>query len=178
MTASNSVLLSGLLVAGLALTTGCGPGEDPGPGDGLTHATWEEDSDDDNNFPTDAEPVSVGWTGSVTIEGSMSDCGWDPDEDWPWTGDEDNYEVEVPADGFLDVRLTWDHASDLDLLVWFEPPTGMTITPDDEVTINDDDGEIEYLFDQEYEAGDDVVLGVLCATGPGGDYDLVVSWED
>lgn len=167
-----------LLVASFLLTAACAP--DPGPGgDGLIHATWEEDSDDDNNFPTDAETVTVEWTGSVTIEGSMSDCDWDNSEDWPWQGDEDYYEIEVPQAGYIDVVLSWDNGSDIDMLIWFEAPNPgpLGVSPDEQLTASDDDGEIEYLFDDPYERGDDLVIGVLCAQGGGGDYQAVVGWE-
>ncbi len=162
------------------LLAACAPDPDPnGSGDGLIHATWEEDSDADNNFPTDAETVTVEWTGSVTIEGSMSDCGWDNDANWPWTGDEDYYEIEVPEDGFMDVVLTWDGNDDLDMLIWFEAPNPGPggVSPDEQITASDDDNEIEYLFDDEYRRGDDFVFGVLCAQGGGDDYVAVVSWE-
>jgi hypothetical protein len=169
--------LLGLLVS---CAFGCPPpGNGPGPIDGPIHAVWEEDSDNDNNFPTDAEPVSVVWTGSVTIEGSMSDCGFDADELWPWTGDEDNYLVEAPADGYLDVTLTWEHNADLDLLIYFEEPGGPgTISPDEQLAASNDNGVIEYLFDNPNEEGDKLVFTVLCASGPNGDYSMRVGWED
>lgn len=164
------------LLAPFAL--GCSPPSD-NLGDGPIHAVWEEDSDDDNNFPTDAEPVDVVWTGSVTIEGDMSDCGFDPDESWPWTGDEDNYLVTVPADGYLDVVLTWEHSSDLDLLIYFEEPGGLgSSSPDEQLALANDNGSIEYLFGDPHDEGDEVVFTVLCAAGPGGDYSMRVGWED
>ena len=158
---------------------GCPPADDNGPQAPL-EIIWEEDSDDDNNHPTDAEPVSITWTDEVIIRGSMSSCGYDNEEDWPWTGDEDNYRVEVPEDGYIDTRLTWDHDSDLDMLVYFEPPSGGigSVSPDEFLTSNNDDGEIEYLFNDEFQRGDDFVLAVLCASGDGGDYDLLVRWEN
>lgn len=157
----------------------CAPTDDGSDGVPL-EVIWEEDSDDDNNFPTDAEPVSIDWTEELIIQGTMEDCGYDNDEDWPWTGDEDNYRVEVPAEGYIDTLLTWDHDSDLDMLVYFEPPTGGMggISPDEFLTSSDDDGEIEYLFEDVYDRGDDFVLTVLCAWGDGGDYVLTVNWED
>lgn len=163
----------------LPFAVACGPGPGGGPSDGPIHSVWEEDSDPDNNSPTDGEPVTVQWTGSVTIEGSMSSCGYDPDTDgWPWTGDEDNYLIEVPADGYLDAVLTWDNDADLDMLIYFEPPTGFVSSPDEQLSFANDDGEIEYLFDQPHEAGDEVVFAVLCARNPAGDYSLRIGWED
>ncbi|MCP4871382.1 MAG: hypothetical protein GY898_21950 [Proteobacteria bacterium] len=171
-------LRASLAVLLLPLAVACGPGPGGGPADGPIHSIWEEDSDPDNNSAADGEPVSVDWTGSVTIEGSMSDCGYDPDENWPWTGDEDNYLVEVPADGYLDAVLTWDTGADLDMLIYFEPPSGFTISPDEQLASADDDGEISYLFDEAHDEGDEVVFGVLCASGPNGDYSLRIGWED
>ena len=171
--------LSGLLLCLSIPLLGCPPSDDGGSNEPLD-IVWEEDSDDDNNFPTDAEPVSIDWTDVLTIRGSMSSCGYDNDEDWPWTGDEDNYRVEVPEDGYIDAVLTWEHDSDLDMLVYYEPPSGGvgSVSPDEFLTSNDDDGEIEYVFDDPYQRGDDFVLTVLCAWGDGGDYDLVVRWEN
>ena len=160
------------------LLLGCPPAGRGGGGGPGGSVIGEEESDADNDFPTDAEPVSVEWTDRLVIRGDMSDCGYDADESWPWTGDEDNYRVEVPEDGYIDVLLTWEHGSDLDLLVWFEPPGGVgTVSPDEQLTFADDDGVIEYLFDDPYDRGDDFVLTVLCASGPGGDYELTVNWE-
>lgn len=161
----------------LVLCLGGCPAEEDGSPDGLTHAEWDEEDDDQNGSPSDPEPVDVDWTGSVTIHGDMSDCGWDEDANWPWTGDEDNYEIEVPADGYLDSRLEWEGNSRLDMLVYYEPPTGMSISPDEEL-YGDAEGVIEFLFEVEHEQGDPVIVAVLCRSGGGGDYDLRIGWED
>jgi hypothetical protein len=173
-TRHSHVLFAALLVLALA---GCPPAEEGTP-DGLVHAEWEEEDDDQNGSPVDPEPVDVHWTGSVTILGEMEDCGWDEDENWPWTGDEDNYEIEVPADGYLDVKLTWEENSDNDMLIYYEPPGPPTISPDEQLSTNDDDGEIVFLFEEEHEEGDLVVIAVLCAWGADNDYELLVHWED
>ncbi len=179
----SKLLASFSITAFLISLSACPPpgGDDGSGGSELVDATWEEEDDDTNGFPTDAEPVDVSWTGSVTIEGTMEDCGYDSEENWPWTGDEDNFRVEAPADGYLEVILTWDGSADLDLLVWYEPPSpgpGGSVSPDEQFTSSSDDGEINFLFPDEYGAGDEVVLGVLCAWGSETDYELRVTWED
>jgi hypothetical protein len=166
-----------VLVLPIGLLLGCPPAtEDPPPAPAA--AVWEEDDDETNGFPTDAEPVDITWTDTLTINGVMEDCGYDNDEDWPWTGDEDNFRIEVPEAGYIDALLTWEHNSDLDLLVYYSPPSGGgAISPDESLSSSGDNGEIEFLFDEPYDRGDDFVLTVLCASGAGGDYVLTVNWE-
>jgi len=167
-----------LLLLPLTVLVGCPPtggGDDPPPGPSTV--TWEEDDDSTNGFAGDAEPVDITWTTSLQIEGSMEDCGYDSDEDWPWTGDEDNYRIEVPEEGYIDAVLTWEHGSDLDMLIYFSPPSGNSASPDVLLTSSNDNGQIEYLFDEPHDRGDDFILAVLCAQGGGGDYVLTVGWE-
>ena len=49
-------------------------------------------------------------------------------------------------------------------------------TPD--VEFYQDDGLIEFLYDEPHNRGDDFVIGVLCAQGAAGDYLVTVNWED
>jgi len=88
--------------------------------------------------------------------------------------------VEVPAAGYLDATLSWESNSDLDLLIYFEPPGGGpgSISPDEQLAFGNDNGEIVYLFDIEYDEGDEVVFAVLCASGASDDYSLRIGWED
>jgi hypothetical protein len=167
------------LPALLLLLAGCPPADEGGSPDGLIHAEWDEDDDTGNNNPGDPEPVDVQWTGSVTIHGEADDCGYDyQTDDWPWTGDEDYYEVEVPEDGYMDATLTWNNSSELDMHVYFEPPSGMTISPDEILYSEDDAQEIEYLFPEESDGGDYILVVMLCRSGGGGAYDLRVGWDD
>jgi len=167
-----------LLLLPLALLTGCPPS---GGGDSPLEpvdSVWEEDDDATNGSPVDAEPVDLAWTRTLTIEGAMEDCGYDPEESWPWTGDEDNFRIEVPEFGYIDAVLTWEHNSDLDMLIYFSPPSsGGSVSPDEQLSSSNDGGVIEYLFNEPYDRGDDFVLTVLCAAGSGGDYILTVNWE-
>jgi hypothetical protein len=139
-------------------------------------AVWEEEDDERNGSANHAEEVDE-FEEILVIEGEMEDCGYDPDEQWPWTGDEDNFQVELPDDGFLEAVLDWESNSDLDMLIYFEPP-GAMISPDEYLTSNSNDPPEQYTFYDELDRGDDVVFGVLCANGPGGDYTLTVTWED
>ena len=169
------------LPALLVLLAGCPPADEPGSVDGLIHAEWEEDDDSGNNNPGNPEQVDVEWTGSVTIHGEADGCDYNYDaepNEWPWTGDEDYYEVEVPADGYLDATLTWDNSSELDMHIYFELPTGMTVSPDEMLYAEDDSTELEFLFPNENEEGDEVMVVMLCRSGGGGAYDLKVGWDD
>jgi hypothetical protein len=144
--------------------------------------SWNESSDNDNGFATDAESINIDWDTRchrrLYIRGSSDDCGYDnnagPNE-WPWTGDEDNYELTMPADGFLEAILSWDGNSDWDMTIYLTPPSPPTISPDEILAGN---GEEEFLFDDGFEAGDRITFGVLCATGGGGDYELELIWEE
>jgi len=138
--------------------------------------TWEEEDDDDNEQPQDAEEVYVLWQRSVTINGSMSSCSYDGGEDWPWTGDNDNYRVEIPEAGYVEVILEWQSNSDLDLIIFFEPP-GSTAAPDWFSNASLTEGPEQYLFDEPLARGDDIVVGVSCASGSSDDYTLEVNWE-
>jgi len=175
MTVSNQLPRLLLLLPTLLLF-GCPPTAEPPPEP--TPAVWEEDDDDTNGFAGDAEPVDIEWTDTLTIEGRMEECGYDNDEDWPWTGDEDNYRIEVPEEGYIDVLLTWEQTADIDMLIYDSPPSGSgPVGPDHSVYGNNDAHELEYLWDEPYDRGDDFVVGVLCATGMSGDYVLTVNWE-
>ena len=138
--------------------------------------TWEEDDEDGNSHPSDAEGVDVPWQRSVTISGAMTDCSYDGIDDWPWTGDNDNYRIEIPNEGYVEVVLDWESSSDLDLLIYFEPPDN-TANPDWYSNISNNSGPEEYLFDNQLNRGDDIVVGVACAGGAADDYTLVVNWE-
>ncbi len=138
--------------------------------------SWEEEDDDDNEQPQDAEQVDVPWQRSVTISGSMSSCSYDGGEDWPWTGDNDNYRIEIPEAGYVEVILEWQSNSDLDLIIFFEPPDS-TATPDWFSTSSLPEGPEQYLFDDVLARGDDIVVGVSCAGGSSDDYTLEVNWE-
>ena len=167
-----------LLLLALA---GCTPEEEGGSPDGLIHAEWDEDDDDSNDNPGDPEPVDAQWTGSVTIHGEAEDCDYDyqaDDGDWPWEGDEDWYELEVPADGYLEATLSWDNSSQLDMVVFFDIPPGYNFSPDEILYSEDDESQNEYLFPVEHEEEDLVLLAMLCRSGGGGAYDLVVEWDD
>ena len=162
----------------LAFLLGCPPtadDDDSGPAD---EVIWEEDDDGTNGFAGDAEPVDVAWTKTLLIQGRMEDCDYDQDEDWPWTGDEDNYRIEVPEAGYIDFTVSWDQDADLDVLLYHEPPTGNSVSPDEQFATSNDDGLIEFLYDDPHNRGDDFVIGVLCAQGAAGDYLVTVNWED
>lgn len=175
MTVSN--LLRPLFLLSLfPLLFGCPPTSEPAPEP--VESIWEEDDDDTNGFAGDAEPVDIEWTDTLTIQGEMEDCDYDNDEDWPWTGDEDNYRIEVPEEGYIDILLAWEQTADIDMLIYESPPSGSgPIGPDQSVYGSNDAQELEYLFDEPYDRGDDFVIGVLCATGASGAYTLTVNWE-
>jgi hypothetical protein len=155
----------------------CAPATDGGDGPPLDlDLTWEEEDDSGNEHAGNAEEVDVPWQRSVTISGEMTSCSYDGTESWPWTGDNDNYRVEVPEEGYIEVLLDWDSNSDLDLMIYFEPP-GSTAEPDWSSNSSDTSGGEEYLFDEMLNRGDDIVLGVACAGGSSDDYTLLVNWE-
>lgn len=165
----------------LLVLVGCPPADEGGSPDGLIHAEWDEDDDDSNNHPNDPEPVDAQWTGSVTIHGEAEECDYDYNADdgvWPWEGDEDYYEIEVPADGYLDATLTWDNSSQLDMVIFFDIPSGVNYSPDEIEYSEEDATEIEFLFPVEHEEDDLVMVGMLCRSGGGGAYDLVIAWDD
>jgi len=155
---------------------GCSP-QAEGPEQGLDFdMTWQEEDDDDNEHASNAEEVDVPWQHSVTISGSMSSCGYDGAEDWPWTGDNDNYRIEIPEEGYIEVILDWQSSSDLDLFIYFEPPSN-TASPDWYTNSSNTEGPEEYLFDESLNRGDDIIVGVACAGGQSDDYTLEVNWE-
>ncbi len=137
----------------------------------MLKVTWVEDDDSTNGFAGDAEPVDITWTTSLIIEGSMEDCGYESDEDWPWTGDEDNYRIEVPEEGYIDAVLTWEHSSDVDGVV--------RTNGESRGILNDesDEGPEEYVRDEPHEEGDDLSIGVFCKNGDPGDYVVKVGLE-
>ena len=159
------------------LASACSPTDDGEPGTPLDlDLTWEEDDDAGNEQPGDAEEVDVPWQRSVSISGTMAECGYDGAENWPWTGDNDNYRIEVPELGYIDVRLDWESSSDLDLIIYFQPP-GNSANPDWFSNINSNSGPEEYLFDEQLERGDDIIVVVTCAGGAADSYTLVINWE-
>ncbi len=168
-----------LAATALLAAVGCVPEEPANGGDTEPTVTpvWTEDDDEGNEHPSDAELISLDWTTDLEIQGSAASCDFDGSEDWPWQGDEDSYQVEPPADGFLEVILSWEATMDLDLLVYFSPP-GNNANPDETIAANNNDGPEIYLFEEEVDGGDDIVLTVACATGSGGAYTLWVGWEN
>jgi len=145
--------------------------------------SWDENSDNDNGFATDAESINVDWDTRchrrLFIRGEGESCGYDnnaPAGEWPWTGDEDNFELTMPTDGFLEAKLTWDGNNDYDMTIYLTPPSPPTISPD-EIMAGSGDGE-EFLFDDPLDEGDRITFGVLCAQGNGGDYELELIWEE
>ncbi len=160
----------------LAILLGCTapPEGGGGGGGGDADLIWEEGSGD-NEEPWDAESVDDDWEETVIIEGSMDRCDYNQSEDWEYTGDNDSFEVEVPADGYLDAKLEWDHNSDLDLYIYINGG-GQSWSPDDQETRNGDVHE-DWVPEQEFESGDDITFTIVCSQGPGGDYTLTVNWE-
>ncbi len=170
-----TTLTSLLFVLPLGLT-GCPTGDEPtGPIDPTV--TWVEDDDNDNDDYDDPELVDVVWTERLVIEGNARECDYDNDEDWPWVGDRDNYEIRSPARGFLEATLEWESDSDMDLLqIVFE---GNTITTGETSQDNrEGPGEENILFEEEFREDEELQLQVTCATGDDGDYQLVIVWED
>lgn len=167
-------VISSLLMLSVAACSPIQGGEEDVPLD--LHLTWEEDDDEGNEHPGDAENVDVPWQHSVTISGTMSECGYDGVDDWPWTGDNDNYRIEIPAEGYIEAVLDWESSSDLDLIIYFEPP-GNSANPDWYSNISNNSGPEEYLFDDPLDRGDDIVVGVACAGGASDSYTLEVNWE-
>ena len=153
---------------------GCTPDPEGGGGGTVDAFVWEEGSAD-NEEPWDAESVDDGWETQLIIEGSMDRCESSATDEWEFTGDNDSYNVEVPDGGFIDVELTWEHDSDLDLFIYINGG-GQTWEPDESLTRNGDTPEV-WVPDDEFESGDDLVFTVVCGRGPGGDYALVVNWE-
>jgi hypothetical protein len=177
MSGYESPLLPLLATLIAAVAWGCSPTTEEDSDQPLdSDMSWEEEDDDDNEHAGDAEEVDVPWQNSVTISGSMSSCGYEGVEDWPWTGDNDNYRIEVPEEGYIEVILDWQSNSDLDLFIYFEPP-GNTATPDWHSNSSYPEGPEEYLFDETLNRGDDIVVGVSCASGASDDYTLLVNWE-
>jgi len=180
LTSTPPYRLHAFLCVSLAALVGgaCAPagnGDDGPPLD--LHLTWEEEDDGGNEHASNAEEVDVLWQRSVTISGEMNSCGYDGTAGgWPWTGDNDNYRVEVPEEGYIEVLLDWDSSSDLDLMIYFEPP-GSTAEPDWSSNSSSTSGGEDYLFDEMLSRGDDIVIGVACATGASDDYTLLVNWE-
>jgi len=145
--------------------------------DSASDDTWNESDDSGNENPQNAEEVNAVWEGRLTITGTSELCDWDEEEDWPWTGDNDNYAVTVPHDGYLEAILDWDTVTDYDLVVYFAVPQG-TASPDETVTNNADTGPESYLFEDESSEGDEIVFGIACNGGEEGEYTLEILWED
>lgn len=152
-------------------------GEDPG--DPVVY-TWAEEEEDDNGNATSPEVLDLNWNPELrdrlTVTGTMTACDYDPQEDWPWQGDEDNFLLEVPADGALELTVDWDDAdSDLDLLIYAPPPRPPNISPD--VQLTSLDKPIEYVFRDDVREGDEIVFGVVCAEGAPTDYTITFLLE-
>ena len=164
-----------LVAVCLGLSSGC-PAEDPEGGDPVDdrELVWEEGSGD-NTEPWDAEGVDDGWTETVIVEGEMDRCEYNQAVEWEYTGDNDSFEIEVPGDGYIDAELSWDHSSDLDLFIYING-SGQTWRSDVQLT-RQGDGPENWVPDDEFELGDDIVFTIVCARGPGGDYTLVVNFE-
>ncbi len=169
---TGSLLLTALFALFVA---GCPTDGGDGPID--TTVTWIEDDDEDNDDFGDPEEVDVVWTDRLVIEGSARECAWDPDEDWRYAGDLDNYEITIPERGFIEAILEWEDPIDLDLLQIVETDTGWT---SGEVSTNNDEGpdEENILFEEEFRTDEEVHLQVACATGDDGDYTLTLLWEE
>jgi hypothetical protein len=164
-----------ILAASAALAlVGCTPEEEGGETEDNRELIWEEGSRD-NEEPWDAESVDDDWTETVFIEGEMEECGYAGTGDWRYSGDHDSFDVEVPRDGYIAAKLTWDHNSDLDMYIYINGG-GQNWRPDESLTNNGDTPE-EWVPDDEFESGDDIVFTVVCSQGPGGDYLLEVNWE-
>jgi hypothetical protein len=148
--------------------------------EGPSEYTWAEQEEEDNGFARDAEEVDTGWNPNrierMTITGTMTECDYDQQEDWPWQGDEDNFLVQIPDDGFLELKLDWDDAdSDLDLTIYNGMPSGQSISPDEQIA--NDTKPHEWLWDDPVSSGDEFVFGVLCAFGDPTDYTLELLLE-
>jgi hypothetical protein len=159
------------------LALGCPTEPEPEPNPIPASVIWEEDDDDDNQDPWDAEAVDTEWRLELVIHGEMEDCSYDQDEDWPYDGDNDNYEIEVPRDGYLDAELDWESDMDADLFFWEEQDND-TWAPTLQASTNSENGPESIVFEDDFDAGDDVVLGVACANGDEGAYTLTVTWEE
>jgi hypothetical protein len=155
---------------------GCPP--DDGFGDPIDPTvTYEEDDDEENDDFQDPEEVDLVWTTRLVIEGSARECDWDDDEDWPWIGDLDNYEITIPSRGFIEATLEWEDDLDIDLIQIVETDGGFG---EGESSRNNDrgPGDENILFEEEFREDEEVHLQVACAVGSGGDYTLELIWED
>ena len=164
------------LVFSLLGLAGCPP--DDGFGDPIDPTvTYEEDDDEENDDFQDPEEVDLVWTTRLVIEGSARECDWDDDEDWPWTGDLDNYEITIPSRGFIEATVEWEDDLDIDLIQIVETDGGFG---EGESARNNDrgPGDENILFEEEFREDEEVHLQVACAVGSGGDYTLELIWED
>ena len=153
---------------------GCPADDDGGGGGGGGEMVWEEGGGD-NEEPWDAEAVDDGWTDTLVIQGSMERCDYNQSQEWEYTGDNDSFETEVPDDGYMDAELVWEHDSNLDMFVYINAG-GQNWEPEDSLTRNGDAAE-QWIPEDEFESGDDIVFTVVCRDGDGGDYTLTVNWE-
>lgn len=174
-----------LLILPLALLLGCPPeevNEDPTPTPEFEYA---EQEDDDNGSPFEPEEVDIDWDPTanpvLNLNGDMSSCDYDASEGGPWTGDEDNFALTMPADGILYMETNWtDGDGDLDWLWWSEVPDsgpmGGNASPDHQ--ISGQGSEMHWDFDDaRFEAGDVMVFTFVCASGSG-EYSMRLEWED
>ena len=159
------------------------PAEEPTP---TPEYAWDEQEDATNDNPLDPEVVDTDWDPTVnrflTLNGTMESCDWDAQENWPWTGDEDDFGVTIPTDGILIMTASWDGGEgDLDWLWWREVPDpgpgNGSISPDHQIDGSGSD--MNYDFDDErFEGGHTMVFTFLCKSGAGGDYTMQLEWED
>ncbi len=178
-----------LSVVLLPVLAGCPPEEEEDPGPPPTYS-YAEEGDTTNEQPFNPEDIDTDWDPTLnrelTVTGELTDgeasspreaCGWDQSEDWPWTGDNDNFQLTMPADGLLTATLEWDGGEgDIDLLIW-TPPLGNPANPDEQFSGT---GTPEtWLFDdQSFDEGDQQIFTIACASGAGGAYKLTIQWED
>jgi hypothetical protein len=175
-----------LLALPAALLLGCPPADvDPEPTPPPDYG-YAEQEDGSNDSPFDPEEVDAAWDPTAnrffTLSGTMEACDYDASEGWPWTGDEDDFALTIPADGILIMETAWDGGDgDLDWLWWREVPssgpTGGTASPDHQIDGSGSD--MNWDFDDErFDAGDVMVFTFLCKSGGGGDYSMTLEWED
>ena len=151
------------------LLTGCPTEEEPLP---TGPFVYEEDDDRGNNRRSLGENVGDDWAESLEIHGSLEECASEPrGGEWDYTGDLDYYDVEVTADGWIEVNFEWDQAADVDGVV---RTNGERRSILDDI---DDDGPEEYAPEDPHEEGDDLSIGVFCKTGEPGDYVVRVELE-
>ncbi len=170
-----------LLVLPAALLLGCPPeetNEEPTP---TPEYSYDEQDEGANDSPFDPEEVETDWDPTVnpilTLNGTMDSCGWDVQEDWPYTGDNDNLALTIPKRGILYMELDWsDGSGNLDFQWWRAVPTASG-GPDFQNAY--ESSEMNYDFgDAIFEEDETTLFSFMCKTGSGGGYSMRIEWED